>query len=244
MSRTYQLHLNSRFRTSGDLSHWSVDIAPGLFRIPPDSEVTLTLGSFVLCYDFYTVTESNDLLLLDGQEVTLKHGSYNVYTLTDELNSKLNNITVTYDAVANKYRFVDISGNQRTIHFTTASCNKLLGLSPGMTHTIAASSELVSDGTTHMGMLSQLYLVGDVPNDHVLISTSTGVRHSNILAAIPITAPPYSNIVYHAPDDNHDGIVVHGRDLYHFSFRLYDENLIPVYPASDWVVTLNIRVRI
>lgn len=241
--RTYQLHLNSKFRDSGTTGDWAVNLPHGLLRISDSALVSVTVNSIVMRYDFYTVNSSNNAFSYDATPLVLPDGSYTVYTFLDHLNATLPDTTVTYDNVTNKYNFLDTSGGGHTLSFpATSSASSLFGFDSSP-QSVPASGTLTSANMVHMGSLEQLYLLGEVPNDHVIVLTEHGVKHSNVLASIPVVAPPFSNIVYHNPNDGHDGVEVHGRDLNHIAFRLVDQDFRPVMPSSDWVITLNVRVR-
>lgn len=209
LEHTKFIYINSANRNSGTNSEPTIYFPPNLFVNNSNKQkwLRVSLYSATINREWYNIIDgiNNFLQYNDGvttHQITILEGSYSVYEFRDYLNTVLVGTTVTYSSTTNKYTFTPLNPAS-WINATT--CGTFLGLTNGITYTGTFTSQY----PINMLYEDTIYLNSDIgvssPNlDNV---NSLEIQSSTIVEKIPITIPPFGNIIFNA-NDKHSSLEV------------------------------------
>jgi len=245
LTQTKFIYINSANANSGTNSNPSIYFPPSLFTNNSNSQKTLkiSLYSCTINREWYNVINGiNDILqYYNGtisQYITIPEGSYSVYELMTLLNTLLVGMTLSYDLVTNKYTFTPVD---LTSWINPTTCGTFLGLQNGITYTGIFTSEF----PVNMLYESDIYLNTNIGTTGYSLDNVNGleIQSSTIIEKVPITVPPFGNIIFNA-NEKHSSLTIPmlnnltSLNLWWSTSRLRKlENLI-----QPWSVTLRIDI--
>jgi len=172
---------------------------------------------------YYTINESNNLLVLSTGSFTLISGNYNATSFKTMLLTLLGvSFSMTLDNSTGKYTLTKIGGF--TIMPTT-TCYKILGIEKNVTY--VSSGTLIFPYPCNFLGINRLKIKSSVFKTNNLDSNSNG--HSDLLATIPVNVSQYSLITY----DNLVNFknIIHNEDVNFIDITITDE--------TDTIVNFN-----
>jgi hypothetical protein len=172
---------------------------------------------------YYTINESNNLLVLSTGSFTLISGNYNATSFKTMLLTLLGvSYTMSLDNSTGKYTLSKIGGF--TIMPTT-TCYKILGIEKNVTY--VSSGTLIFPYPCNFLGINRLKIKSSVFKTNNLDSNSNG--HSDLLATIPVNVSQYSLITYN--------------NLVNFKNIIYNEDVnfidITITDETDTIVNFN-----
>lgn len=198
LQHTKFLYLNSANRNQGDNSSPVIYFPPSLFTNNSNKEKSLkiSLYSATINREWYNIIDgiNNLFQYFDGvtlNQIIIPEGSYSIYSFRDYLNTVLVGTTVTYSLTTNKLTFTPINPAS-WINATTSGV--FMGLTNGQTYTGTFTSEF----PVNMLYESDIYLNSDIASGGFNIDNVNNleVQTSTIIDKIPVTVPPFGNIIY------------------------------------------------
>jgi len=195
---TKYIYLNSANRNNGSNGEPEFFFPNALFVNNSNTPkmLKISLYSATVCREWYNIIDgvNNLFQYFDGitlHQIIIPEGSYSVYEFMTYLNTVLVGMTVTYDLVTNKYTFTPVDV---TSWINPTTCSSFLGL---------------QNGTTYTGIFSSITPVNMLYEADIYLNTNIGIsspnldninalelQSSTIIDKIPITVPPFSNIIY------------------------------------------------
>jgi len=179
--------------------------------------------------------------------ITIPDGSYNIYELTEQIITLINNAnsnaityTFTYNEITNKLTINSNSSTLTTFKFSNNdSCRRFLGFS-NEDKTLTTSSSLISDRAVDItDTQNSLYVrVPNLSNSRV-VESSTG-KYSNILAQIPVDLSRNSFFVYEPPNPFEMEITNNSISSIEISITFQDENERVHFNRADWEVNIEL----
>lgn len=244
--KTQVIYLTSKNATSYNNGTYNSDLTfqiPRPITKPKDTDLNISVKQFVFPNSFYTVTDSNNELIVDlgGVETTytLTNGNYTIDTLADELNTKMvgDDYTVTSDSVSLKLTFVN-GGDDFTI-LSTSTCLGLLGFTEGQDHDSTAQS-LTSEYPVDLGGTTMLYIA--IPNLSVnnVASLSTSVQRSSIIVSVPVDSS--AGLFCYYTNDANLSATTQEETISELHLKIFGEDLETLVDFQDqnWMMTLEV----
>ena len=242
---TKYLHISSRNRMSGSKSDFSINIPSDVFDKNVNS-VKLNLQELTLNYSWYNVSEENEnntFLLYSAVDhteylMTIETGSYNVTEFKNHLNVLLENeYVVSYNTSTNKYTF---TASDPANKIDGSIAGQFLGLESGVEHTGSFSSTKPVD----MTYIDTIYLHSDIANlnNNFDNLSSNTMSQSTILARIPITVAPFSNINYINNLNTNEGIKIAGNIIDTIRFFLTDDRGNRLNITTDYTLVIKLEM--
>lgn len=241
------IHISSRNRTYGSQSDFTVNIPSDVFENKLDNQyLKLNLQEITLNRSWYNVSEENEnntFTLYSANdnviyEITLESGSYNVNQLKDALNKLLDKeYVVSYNSITNKYTFTASNPNN---YIEGGVAEQLLGLEYGVNHTGTFTSTRPVDMTS----INTVYLHSDIAKVNEIFDNLNNkvMAGSTILARIPISVAPFSNINYTNYLNTNDGIKLAVKQLDSIRFFLTDERGNKLNLTSNFTMVLKLEI--
>tara|TARA_S200002703_G_C3792654_1_gene244650 strand:- start:323 stop:1372 length:1050 start_codon:yes stop_codon:yes gene_type:complete len=210
-------------------------------------------------YTFRNTNDTNNYI--DYEEngilktpIQIQSGNYNIYELTLEIQTQLNNntslgannYTISYNQVENKITIVSASASNTKFLFKTGvnvnkSIRKQIGYTGDNDITINSGASSTSDSFVDLIRIHSLFIRSNLSSNRT-IESDTGTN-SDILVSIPITSNPLSMINYQYYEGMSFNLI--GVDkINHIDFTLTDQNgnLIDLGKKINWELLLNIQV--
>jgi len=219
----------------------------------PNEVMTLKLINATFPNSWYNLSVSSSNNKLDWSEgtsnysITIPDGSYNIYELTEQIITLINNAnsnaityTFTYNEITNKLTINSNSSTLTTFKFSNDdSCRRFLGFS-NLDKTLTTSSSLISDRAVDItDTQNSLYVrVPNLSNSRV-VESSTG-KYSNILAQIPVDLSRNSFFVYEPPNPFEMEITNNSISSIEISITFQDENERVHFNRADWEVNIEL----
>lgn len=219
----------------------------------PNEVMTLKLINATFPNSWYNLSVSSSNNKLDWSEgtsnysITIPDGSYNIYELTEQIITLINNAnsnaityTFTYNEITNKLTINSNSSTLTTFKFSNDdSCRRFLGFS-NEDKTLTTSSSLISDRAVDItDTQNSLYVrVPNLSNSRV-VESSTG-KYSNILAQIPVDLSRNSFFVYEPPNPFEMEITNNSISSIEISITFQDENERVHFNRADWEVNIEL----
>jgi len=190
------LYLTSANRNSGQINDFTVFFPNTMFKRSDNSKqiLKINLQHAVIYREWYNIFYINNSFKVNGTSYVLPDSNPSVYDLRDILNNLLASIyTVSYSLTTNKYTFTVIGG---TPTFQPLTCGTFLGLKNNTVYTGSFTSEY----PINMEWENALYLSMDTAHSCGSMENlqDKTVSNSGIIAHIPISSPPFDNIVYNS----------------------------------------------
>jgi len=219
----------------------------------PNEVMTLKLINATFPNSWYNLSVSSSNNKLDWSEgtsnysITIPDGSYNIYELTEQIITLINNAnsnaityTFTYNEITNKLTINSNSSTLTTFKFSNDdSCRRFLGFS-NEDKTLTTSSSLISDRAVDItDTQNSLYVrVPNLSNSRV-VESSTG-KYSNILAQIPVDLSRNSFFVYEPPNPFEMEITNNSISSIEINITFQDENERVHFNRADWEVNIEL----
>jgi hypothetical protein len=239
-----------------------VNVPSGLLALQSDEEFIMTVNSFQCFKQFYSCQNgyNNQFQLIytdtsnnsNVNNYYLQQGNYDVYTMTNYLNSILSNdVNITYDSIQNILNFTRISpidSNHQILYLNIINCDAFLGFSKNIPILLPFNSTVSS--------LYPLNIQGDntilieISGDIVLNSSldnlnSTQFLHSKIIFLKPIDVPANGLIEYSNIDGgNSFSFVLHNQEQINF-FKLtcYNQDYQIFQNITDYIMTIQFEKK-
>lgn len=195
--------------------------------LPPHDAHMIQIGveSLSLPLTFTAINETNDTIYLNGENLTLIHGNYNVTTFLAELNSKFalssdyTDVSATYNSITSKIVLTSDNG-RATIQFVNTeevnSAEHLIGSVEG-THNMPYAGENGINLTYTTGITVRINNLSTINQD--LSKTGSG---STSLIRVPINTSP--NTVLSLLTDSPFMATISDKVITELDLGLYDDN--------------------
>ena len=210
IKKTNYIHIQSKYRQSGDTYNYSVIIPPSVLDSDPQYEIfKITLLDFETYFSWYVVTTNFNTITFTNNVtsavtvVTIPDGNYSFYNLARKISAMYPSCTCTWLVDQNKFSFV--FSQSHTITFD--GIYETLGFNYGESHvgtTITSTNVLIPLKYSDIVMnLSNI-----TPVDSMVTLTNVGgeVRPTNILATIGVSGSPFQLIRYCPPNSGERGL--------------------------------------
>ena len=214
-----QIHLQSEdanFYINGighSIYYFKTSINP-----PNHISMLISLVDSQIPISYYTITNSNNILDYTVNSINYTYnidiGNPDAISLKSELNSNLNDISVSYNNSKNQYTFTsnyDFSIN------SNSTCLGFLGLS-NTTHN-SVNKSLSSDNVVNLSGTKSIYILTNLLNHN--IDSRTGQR-SKVLAKIPVQTS--SNGILKYNNKNNFKSLIDNRHINHIEISLENDN--------------------
>jgi hypothetical protein len=223
---TKHLFLSSANRTSGTSSSYTVSFLQDTLKCKKDEMLRLTLLQFNMYNNWNSVNGNNNTIIftVGGTRYTviIPQGNYNYYSLSLAIQNAYQGLTsVNYLSANNTFQYV--FSTPTTISFPDDDSYKTFGFAePGGIYT---GTTITGDGYFRAGALDTIVLKvtgGATPaSDHANLDnlTGEGMQISNILMLLPVTTPPWEELVYRN-DLGNFSMVLGNKKIDHLSFQL------------------------
>lgn len=195
MTELLQIHLNSKNADRFISGTSDIEFNLPLIEAPLQHTIYLSVQHLVIPYSFYNIDSNNNFLnyiIYDSIPTThnifIETGNYNPYQLINVLKNNMQDFTITYDSIKNKFTFTNSLYEFGFLN--TSTCLRLIGfgdtsLSINKTITSINSINLQSH---HCVCVQSNLLTGSI--------NSANKYESNIICSIPVDKPPFSMITY------------------------------------------------
>lgn len=196
---SFQIHLNSRHADSYNNN----SISDCNFYLPSietqsDHQINVSIQSANIPYSFFNVNQSNNYLKYSFNNdnvlrtLTIEPGNYTCYSLLDYLNANFYNITVTYNATTNKYKFTGVSDFVFYYQsFIFSTCFTLLGFP--LYDQSSTQKVLTSTNCSNLSTVRCICINSNLSTDNFSQSNTNDKR---VLVSIPVNVSPFSIIIY------------------------------------------------
>lgn len=212
---------DTRYITLGDFRLFlpELDTAPNLSH-------RLFIKKAVIPFNWKTITSTTNIIRINNVDRTLQEGIPNVTDLVTMLNTAQNVFLVTFDKVASRLVWTNVSGATATINSTTCT---LLGLTtlPVM---VSAGGVYTSPNILDIRPPAICQIRIDAPTAGQEVITGGEVRNTGLLAAIAMDCPIYSHKIwtdtglFFAPINN---------DARELRIQLTDQHDNPIVPQTS-----------
>ena len=208
------IYVNSKhYSKNNDIE---ITLPPALVKCDPKTEyLVLNINGWIMKNDFYSTQDSNNkysitICNIDGSgeitySFTIPEGNYNVLQMLKILNDNLNphSVIITYTETTNKYTFKNTFLDTKKIILNPDTAYDFLGFRNGTVVEILPLQSILSEKTINMA--GDELVVLQMPNlqfTYPLMSNFKGgvMIQSNIVAYLPINAPPYALLEYNNED--------------------------------------------
>jgi hypothetical protein len=236
--RSQIIHINSFNRIRGNPSDFTINFSNALFHNSSGrSRIKVEPIQCVVNRSWYTVDNTNNLFQLSNGVGTINYiiptGFYNVKTFLALLQSFLPTWTLGYNDITNKYFYKPpYDGQTYTLMFPTIA-SYLLGFNVYEEVACSYSYPVYSSIPIKMSHESVLLIHSDLPKDNFSsvdnILTSE-MKESKVLIKIPITCPPYDNLVWRS----------NSRDITSFWLSTHYVNDLRIWVTDEFGRSLNL----
>jgi len=247
LSRSHYVYVQSKHRNSGTNYQYSINLPPSLVQCDEEYErIKVTIMNFSVYNSWYLInTTGFNTITFHNQTsntttvVTIPAGNYTYYRLANVISSLYPLCQCVWLQDANKLQFNFTAPHQLSFD----GIYNILGFNQGdqpQGTTITSTNVMIPVPTTGI-MIS---LVNHMPfHDAVNLDNMSGeVRASNILARIPINAPPFQLIYYTNITENDNGIFI-GNNMVNeleFLFTTPDGLRMTYIPDHEMLVKVEI----
>lgn len=212
---------DTRYITLGDFRLFlpELDTAPNLSH-------RLFIKKAVIPFNYKTITSTTNIIRINNVNRTLQEGIPNVTDLVSMLNTVQNVFIVTFDKVASRLVWTNVTGATATINSTT--CN-LLGLTTFPVN-VSSGGSYTSPNILDIRPPAICQIRIDAPTAGQEVIAGGEVRNTGLLAAIAMDCPIYSHKIwtdtglFFAPINN---------DARELRIRLTDQHDNPIAPQTS-----------
>ena len=210
-------------------------------------------------YTFRNTNDTNNYI--DYEEngvlkspIEIQSGNYNIYELTLEIQTQLNNntglgannYTITYNQIENQITILSSSASNTKFLFKTGvnvskSIRKQIGYTGDNDITINSSASSTSDSYVDLIRIHSLFIRSNLASNNT-IESDTGTN-GDILVNIPITSNPLSMINFQFMEGQSYNLLDVDK-INHIDIKLTDQNgnLIDLGKKMNWELLLNIQI--
>ena len=247
-SSTQYLYISSANRNTGYINDFTISLPVDMLQdLGPSNTISVAFVAMSMNRSYYNVSAllGNNTFALDGSQLVLPDGFYNVQTFKWELQSLLPaGWSINYHSPQNKYTFIPPSsdGANHTFTFYNSTTANLFGFSKAGTTAsfsyasggIASAQPLLMDSESNIIIHCDLPLEINSTSDNI---SSKSVNDGNIIACVPIDTPAFSNIIFTRQFGEFE-YPVSGRNVSEIHFWVTDNLNRPLYLMYDWTMTL------
>ena len=245
--RTSIIHVSSQNRSNGTINDFENTFKHcHLVQENYKGRIIIEPIQAVVPRSWYTVDENNDTFELSNdngitwQTLSITHANYNIKTFLVFLKSFLVDWTLGWSQEKNKYYFFPPDdGKQYRFRFRNYSAF-LFGCLVGDE---VSGRPFVSTMTVNMERSKVILIHSNLPcvkGSRVDNLSSTQMEESNIFLKIPISSPPWSNLIWRSKSRDVVSFQLSSNSISSVRFWLTDEYNIPIILTTDW--TLSFRV--
>ena len=236
-----QINLSSKYATlNNNLTSDCKFYLNNTLEIPSQHYIFISLTSCNIPYSFYNINSSNNILNYTINNISyslvVTQGNYNALNLVSYLNSNLQTgFTCSYNSITNKITF-----KHNTYEFTLNNTGVTILDALGFKNNLNSSNKtLISDLVLNLQTIQTIYMMTNLSVGNICICN---LNKTNILASIPITTGPNTNILY----INQNGFKnnLYSNIINEIHLKLVDEN----HKAIDlnylhWSCTLQLDIH-
>lgn len=189
-----QINLNSKYGSlNNNLSSDVNFYLNNALEIPAQHYIFISVTSCNIPYSFYNINSNNNVLSYTINSITysltISQGNYNALNLVSFLNTNLQSgLSCSYNSITNKITFVNTLYDF-TINITS-TCLSILGFKNNL---ISLSKKLIGDLVLNLQTVQTIYMITNLTVGNLCVCN---LNKTNILASIPITTGPNTNIQY------------------------------------------------
>jgi hypothetical protein len=233
-----QINLNSKFANQYiNGSHCNVVFDLPSIEIQNQHHIHLSVVNAIIPYSFYNVNDSNNILMyvIDNVlfTINISQGNYNSIQLASYLQSHMQNFTVQYNAITNKFLFKHSSSDFELSCLST--CLKMLGL----ILIVSTDKQLHSYYCSNLSPVQCLHIQSNFLTGNI---NSSSIYQQNTICTIPVNAAPNSNIVY----ENNGSVFtsnLFSNILNDIVIKIVDQdNNILNLNGLDWSITIQLDI--
>ena len=199
----FQITLNSKYSVQTNTGSY-------YFQLPEIVEndrvrIYINVFSASIPYSFYNINNNNNLLAVQVlgvqnqyQSLYVPYGNYTAYTLTQYINSQLNNnLTISYSSITNKVTF-----SHATNDFKLLGSSTILGVLGFKESTLYNSISYSLTSTYVVNLLTNncLCIMSNFETPNI---TSCALNNRKVLLSIPVNANPNQMITYFSNGSNY-----------------------------------------
>jgi hypothetical protein len=242
--KTKFLYLSSKYRDSGNINGFSVNLPSGFFKKIENQQIKISLNNITLTKSWY---ETQAGVSADYQNSSGSHsipdGSYSVENLYDVISADSNfstDYTVSYNYATNKFSF--IAKNALTSFFKPINCGYLFGLYDGVTY----NGSFTSVFPCNMTFYKTLYVNTNISTsgnslDNIMQSR---VDYSTIIGIIPISVAPFDVLQYSSTELPNSGLLVDGNSIDTMRVWISTDKNVALTLYEDYQVSFKIEYYI
>jgi len=242
------LYISSKNRFSGTPSDFIVRIPNNMMNVTDrKGYMKIIVMDAIINRSWYSVQDSNNTFTVFDGEVSITYdipeGFSTVKTLRSRLESLLSGWSVVWDKRTNKFTIKPPPGKTYTLSFDDFSC-ELFGFRCSSQPSGDYYNPIVSEVPVRINRESAVLIHTDLPrieNEVVDNVFQSDFLESDILIKIPISVPPFDNIVYSAQNNDLYSFVTSSTNLNSIRFYLTDENNRKLELPYDWSLTIKVE---
>jgi hypothetical protein len=195
---TMQIHINSRWADSFNNNSLSdCNFYLPHIDINPQCQIYISVVHAVIPYSFYNIDDSNNILIYNENsqtyQIVIISGNYTANQLVAYLTNVMNNFTVTYNSITNKFTFIN---SLYDFTFSTSStCFDIIGFSASETMFLSSNNKiLVSEYCINMAQNQCICIGSNFQTGNISLNGDRNKK--SIICSIPLESQPFSLITY------------------------------------------------
>lgn len=236
------INLNSKFASNYiDDSHSNCVFDLPNIEIPSQHHIHISVKNAIIPYSWYNVNKTNNLFGFTMNSLNylyiLDNGNYNINQFVKYLNQLIvaSGLSCIYNSITNRLQFSHAVYNF-TFVFSNFSCLPFLGFT-AISHS-SADRLLTSKNCLNLQSVQCIHIqTGFITNN----INSSSKYTQNTLCTIPVSALPFSTIVYETVSNFSTNLYSNLLNEIHIKLADQDGNIIDLN-GLDWSITLQVEI--